>query len=561
MVKAIPRLDVSLLIQRISGLVVTPEPNAVVLDFTTNLPTSPIVEIFSLVKGPSGELVFDGGGAEVLAVGFNFLPTPGSTQHHARLTRLQQRRQCMYRITAGGGVLGGLAVVTGEFTTGRRDATVTVREILMFTDGDSGLGGSGELSFDYGVYDEDDNRVAQREYSTSISAGDLRNLPFGKAPAMSWPFAQDWLSMYVLGTEYDQDVFEFGEDHDAPSTLPSQTKAYENDDEVAADAMQSFALPRTTGEHRVGFQLDTGPRGIFFITTGWITVVVNNPPPTRYLRLGKVKSAPAAVMATRGSAAVAGLPDGKKTLFALSPAGQVAVNTAVRRWRAPDWKVVSTGTADAAVVALLDEAEAAIFTVTGESLRVHRVRLDGDGTEAEAVPLAEGVQPVLSLSDSQSGIAVVAVLGSGGEAWLLLAGAGEQPTPATDLGGSFSGPLAVAWIDDSSFEVAGVTTSGTVETARLDVATVRRSERVDAEWTAIDGEGIVAVCTITEDEQPLLVALSADRRVLTRTRTSAGWSDQWVDAGSFDEQVPLDYPEDEAPLPPDEQVRPEDLEG
>jgi len=258
---------------------------------------------------------------------------------------------------------------------------------------------------------------------------------------------------------------------------------------------------------------------------------------------------------------VAGLPDGKKTLFALSPAGQVAVNTAVRRWRAPDWKVVSTGTADAAVVALLDEVEAAIFTVTGESLRVHRVRLDGDGTEAEAVPLAEGVQPVLSLSDSQSGIAVVAVLGSGGEAWLLLAGAGEPPTPATDLGGSFSGPLAVAWIDDSSFEVAGVTTSGTVETARLDVATVRRSERVDAEWTAIDGEGIVAVCTITEDEQPLLVALSADRRVLTRTRTSAGWSDQWLDAGSFDEQVPLDYPEDEAPLPPDEQVRPEDLEG
>jgi hypothetical protein len=160
MVKAIPKLDVSRLIQRISGLVVTPEPNAVVLDFATNLPTSPIVEIYSLVKSPSGELVFDGGGAELLAVGFNFLPTPGSTQHHARLTRLQQRRQCMYRITAGGGVLGGLAVVTGEFTTGRRDATVTVREILMFTDGDSGLGGSGELSFDFGVYDEDDNRVA-----------------------------------------------------------------------------------------------------------------------------------------------------------------------------------------------------------------------------------------------------------------------------------------------------------------------------------------------------------------------------------------------------------------
>jgi hypothetical protein len=545
---AIREFDLRLEFQRISQLVVTPEPNAVRLDFVTALPTAPVIEIFSVQRDNSGALVF--AGATLLRVAFNFLAGAGSTDHHARMVQLPQVHECMYRITAGGGA-GQPAVVTGTVRTGSRDVSVLVREILVFNDGDPGLSGSGQLTFDFGLYNEEDELVVQREYRTSISSGEVRNLPFGTAPAMTWQFADDWASMLVLGVEEDAGFLEFSEDHLPPARLPSTTTAYEDDDEVYADAMQTLRLPDTTNEHRVGWTLDSGPHGIHYIVTGWLTVVVNCPPPIRFLALGKVKKG-SGTMSTKAASASVATPGGGHRQFALSPSGALAINTEKRRWRTPRWSVLTDDGADAAAVVALDEESALVLAVEGATLTQRRVRLDDEQGERreDAVVLAEGVGAQLTRADSPLGAAAVAVLGPDGAARAVLVDGEGSTGRAVDLGGSFARPPSIAWLDDQSLVVTGTDGSGGVLSATIGAESLRDAERVEPEWIPLRGEEVVAVATVVDDEGGVqLVGLTADRRLLARGRTDEGWSSRWREVGTLDASTPIETaaPEEQRP--------------
>jgi hypothetical protein len=542
---AIREFDLRLEFQRISRLVITPEPNAVRIDFVTALPTAPIVEIFSLQRDSSGGLVF--AGVPLLRVAFDFLTGTVSTEHHARMAGLPQQHDCMYRITAAGGA-GKPAVVTGPVRTGRRDVSVLVRDILVFNDGDPGLGGSGQLTFDFGLYDESDDRVAQREYRTSISSGELRELPFGTSPAMTRQFADDWASMYVLGVEEDADIFQFLEDYPAPPRLPGTTTAYENDDEVFADAMQTLRLPDTTGEHRVGWSLDSGPHGIHYIVTGWLTVMVDCPPAIRFRALGKVKTG-SATMSTRSASASVVAPGGGSRQFALTPTGALAINTETRRWRTPRWSVLVDDGADAATVVALDEESAVVLSVAGSRLRQRRVRLDGD-SGGEPVVITDDVGTQLTRADSPGGVVAVVVLGADGAARALLVDPAGREQRAVDLGGSFARPPSIVWLDDETLVLTGTEGSGGILSATVRAETLRDAERAEVEWVPLSGEEVVAVASVVDDEGGAqLVGLTADRRLLARGRGDDGWSSRWREVGALDVSTPIENAEPEGRRP------------
>ena len=531
---AIRELDLRLIQQRISMRVVTPEPNAVQFDFLTTLPTSPIVEVFTLTQR-DGVLIFDSG-TLLLAVAFNFLPNPGSTDHHARLTGLPQETECMYRIRAGHST-GGLAVTTGTFRTGRRDVSVVIRAITIFNDGDPGmLGGSGQLTFDFGLYNERDERVAQREHRADISSGEVRDLPFGTAPAMAHQHAGDWASIYVLGVEEDADVGQFLENFPAPLTLPTAATAYENDDEVYVDAMQTLALPSTNGEHRVGFTLNSGPQGIFYIITGWLTVVVSCPPPTRYLRLGKVKKS--ATMNARGTRTLIVTPSGKRTEFAISPAGDIAKNVEGRRWRAAEWKILAEARADAATVVAHD-VDLVVVSVEEGGLTTRRVRAD-DERPARGDVVCQDLRPQLSRADSPSGICAIGVVGHRGDVWVLLIDATGAVGQPVAVGGRLAHAPTLSWLDDETLVLGGISEAGDVVVARLATDRLASPGIADVDWTAIPSEPIIALCAVIDDDgAPLLVGLTGDRRLLSRALEDDGWSSSWQEMGTLDDPMPM----------------------
>ena len=83
---AVTAFDEMVFVQRISRITITPQPNAVVFDFTTIRPTNPIVEIFRLVQETNGTIVFNSGDSVGLAFGLLF--DGRFTEHHARVPRL-----------------------------------------------------------------------------------------------------------------------------------------------------------------------------------------------------------------------------------------------------------------------------------------------------------------------------------------------------------------------------------------------------------------------------------------------------------------------------------------
>jgi hypothetical protein len=94
------------LVQRISKIIVTAQPNGVLIDFSTNVPTVPVVEIFEEQRFPDGTLSFN----FPAGIAFDFLDAAlGNlfTVHHAHVANLQQEKAYSYRITAGDGAPPG----------------------------------------------------------------------------------------------------------------------------------------------------------------------------------------------------------------------------------------------------------------------------------------------------------------------------------------------------------------------------------------------------------------------------------------------------------------------
>jgi hypothetical protein len=545
---AMYHLDRYRIAQRISGLRVTPEPNAVRMDFRTTLATSPIVEVFTLTYH-NGELDFSTR-AEVLGMAFDFLTGTTNSVHHIRIRGLPQARQCMYRITAGAGSSGPAAVVTGTFDTGRRDAWCTVREIQVWTDGDSGS--AGDLSFEYGLYDESNDLVGRRDFQADMDAGDLRPLPFGTTPCLWDTTADDFVTMYVAGWEDDTELYDpFRDGSGPPRTLPEHTTSYEGDDWTFADAMQTLALPTNNGSHRVPFNLSTGPHEIFFVTNGWVDVNVWNPPPTTPVTMGAPQKTAAAVLPGPGARAALKTPAGRAAVFGLTADGVMARRLPRRHTLARDWLPIPGAPAEAAVVVAVDECTVKILAVTGGLLSRKWHRLDEtDSTDTCWEVVAQDVQPVLSAAASPSGKVVVAALGLAGEARLVLStGNGEDHVERhADLGGAFAGPLAVSWIDDSTIDVVGVSASGEALGTRWDL----EAAHPQAVWEPLGGDAVANVVTVPAgDGAPdQLFALTAERRLLVRARDDARWQSRWKDLGSLDDIPATREPEDQGPVAP-----------
>jgi hypothetical protein len=545
-------LDQLRIVQRVTGLVVTPEPNAVRIDFDTNLPSAPIIEVYRLTVASDGALVFSP--SNLLGIGWDFLnPALGQpkNEHHARIAKLPQATDCMYRIIATGGDRPSPLIVTGRFRTGVRHATMTVRDIRMWNDGDGGLGASGEFDFLYGLYTADDDRGPQRHLHRNIGAGDLVDLPFGTAPALSMPNAGDYVSTYVAGREQDRDFWSsFLPALEAPLYLPTHPRDFETDDEAFADAMQTHTLPRENGERRLPVHLDSGAHSIHYETTGWLTVNVSNPPPLRPVLFTDPKRK-VALLPGRVSAAVAAIGGGK-TAFALSAAGALYTRPARARRGDRAWDEFAGIRADAAAVIPAPDDRVVVVALARGILTETVYRASNLETDATQNVLATGLGDELRVAISESSAAVLAAPDSEGRAKLILLDPREAGVRETilDLGGRFDGPLSVAVGDDDTAWVVGVTAEGHAEGARVSLS---RSIGDEPAWSALGDERISLIFLSRPDEgEPTeLLALTPDYRVLRRVLGQADFGSRWVDLGSLDDfpltLIPAEEPQEPPP--------------
>ncbi|GAB3607560.1 hypothetical protein GCM10027413_29690 [Conyzicola nivalis] len=541
-------LDLLKVVQRVTDLVITPEPNAVRIDFNTNLPTSPIVEIFRFSQFGDGTLNFDK--KNFLNFGWDFLLGQPMSEHHARIAKLPQATECMYRLTVAGGDTPSPLIVTGRFRTGVRHATMTVRDIRMWNDGDGGLGASGEFDFLYALYTADDDRGPQRTMHRSISAGELVDLPFGKNPAIALPHAGDYLSTYVAGREQDSDIWDpFFAELEAPIYLPAEPDPYENGDEAFADAMQTHTLPTANGEYRLPVHMDSGAHSVHYETTGWLTVNVTNPPALRPVLLGAERKK-AALLPGRVSAALA-TAGGGKTAFALSAVGTLYTRPARPRRRDRGWDEFVGISADAAAVIPVPDDRFIVLTLSGGVLAETIYQAPDLTTDGTQNILAAGLGSDLRVAVTASGMAVIATPDAEGDARLICFDTTDTQSRETtlDLGGRFTGPLAVAVVDDGSAWVVGVTTDGRAEGVRVPL---RDTTGYEPAWIPLGDEqvNLVFLSEPDEGEPSELLALTPDRRVLRLPLGETGLGSRWTHLGSL-EDFPLTLqPADEPEMAP-----------
>ncbi|MDB5240319.1 MAG: hypothetical protein JWP57_944 [Spirosoma sp.] len=375
-------IDFDMFNQRIHNLKITPQPNSILFGFTTNMPTVPVIEIFRLAKTADGTIVFPS--QNLVTVKFDFISAAVGnyfTDHQGRIDGLNQDTDFSFRITAGNGTWPA-AIAIGSFKTGKRKAAFVIRDILVFNDGDPG--GSREMGFAYGIYNEEEDLICSWQDSyyqnTDLSSGQLINLPFGTAPTFIDPFAPDWMAVYVEGFERDSFGALFGPFGTPPDKLPENTSHYEDDDGVKANAFQHLQLPDDPGNHRVGFSLDSGPWGIHYITTGWVDVDVTPAatlpiiPKSATMKSAKTKKVkwPLTIGATLHSIGQqVGIehPGGGRSVMALGPNGLLALRLPARRRQGNyDWKMIEAGGVESAALVAIQEG-ILLFALSGDKVR------------------------------------------------------------------------------------------------------------------------------------------------------------------------------------------------
>ena len=518
--------------QRITGLTVTPEPNAVRLDFNTNVPTIPIVEIFRHVQTPNGVLVFNT--SDVVAVGFDWLDGAlGNffTEHHARMANLAQTTSYSYRITAPDGKRPP-AVATGTFVTGRRTGKVVIRDIQIWNDGDPGLDASGEFQFVFTVYDDAGNRGPEVQFSRNISSGEVINLPFGTAPAITLPSAGDTATVYVLGREFDRPLLgALSGMPSAPLSPPDEPTHSEDDRFVIADAFQQLQLPTDNVEVRLGFTLNSGPWGIHYIINGWIEVTVTSPP-ARSVKKSGTRRRRTTTLVRQGARQAVYTPGGKAHLFGFGPDGLIAERLPrVRGERRRKWALVPTDGAESATVIARDEQHVDLIAVKDGTVRiVGRTVGDVKAAPVEWSVIGEGMQPLLSvLPLGDDSFAVVGLAQSGEVRATLLRDHRSASAEWSALGGRFIGRVAALATGDS-IELFGVTATGEVQ-----YATWQPDGKPPVAWQSLGEQDATHVFGVEDEHGGHVAALTRDRRLIGAFRGAAGYLPEWRDLGTLDE--------------------------
>jgi hypothetical protein len=531
--------------QRIRQLRITPQPTSAIFTFRTVQPTVPVVEIFRSI---SGNPALDMKPENLVTSAFDFIDAAlGNlfTQHKAVMTGLPHSSRFHYRITAGDGSYPA-AVVIGTFATCGRNVSVTVRDVMIWNDGDPGLKASGELSFVFGFY-YDQDLVANREYDANIESGEVRDFPFGKAATLVTGQVPDTFTVFVRGFEYDESF------HSAwfpPSVLPETLEAYENDDEVVVDTMQSFDMPQAPGHYSQPLGLKSVPGGIHYWINGRIDIEVLPPSeapvvPSDFLAdLQDIKSTVAHLEGVGSRGVVGGGTGGKDGKggknhgFAIGPDNTLYM----KRPEAARWEKLDDGaaasnhgcTCDLTADFVRDDQDRihmltlragilshASFSAKGRS-DPPRFRAVGEGLQRNPtmVPAEDGTVYVFA-RNTDGALRVAPLTGSDRGRW-------------TELGGNFAGPVT-AHATRREIAIFGVTADGQPQGGTWRIGSSRKPD-----W-AVLGRGLGKtrlrhVDVLVQHAGIHLMVLAEDRRLLTLTRDRNGeaWSGSWKDHGSLD---------------------------
>jgi hypothetical protein len=520
--------------QRITQLTVTPEPSAVRLDFTTNVPTLPIVEIFRHARTPNGMLVFNT--SDVVAVGFDILDGMLGKfffEHHARMTGLDQMTLYSFRITAPDGKRPP-AVTTGTFTTGRRSGGVVISEIWIANDGDPGWDASGEFSFAFTVYDQEGDRGPERTFGRRISSNEGVAYPFGRESAFTLPRRSDVVTVYVLGKENDSDLLEpFMIAPTCPFHLPDAPTHGEDDVEVRADAFQPLLLPTEKGTYRLGVGLNSGPWGISYIVYGWLDVVVSNPSPMAMRSLSATGCTSTTLLKVGARQSVY-TPSGKARIFALGPDGMIMERLPrVAGQRRRGWAVVAKDSGASTTILVRDERRVDLITVADGMVRSVRHTL-GNSTIAPAdwTVIGDEMQPRLTAVRRHDGTAVIAGLTLAGAVRMVtIDDAHPTGSQCSTLEGRFVGSVAILRAGDD-VELAAVSAEGEVQHTIW-----QTHSNGHIAWSSLGKLDAVHVSAVENDEGKHLIALTRDRRLLGLVRESSTVTTGWQEWGTLDDVV------------------------
>jgi len=533
--------------QRIRQLRITPQPTAAIFTFRTVQPTVPVVEIF---KSISGNPALDMRPENLVTSAFDFIDAAlGNlfTQHSARITGLPHSSRFHYRITAGDGTFPA-AVVIGTFATCGRNISVTVRDLMIWNDGDPGLKGSGELNFVFGFY-YDQDQVARREFNGDIDSGEVRDFPLGKGPTLVSGQVPDTFTVFVRGIEYDGGIgTSFHASYFPPDVLPEVMENYENDDEVVVDVMQSFDMPQAPGHYSQPLGLKSVPGGIHYWINGRIDIDVVPPSEPPFVPLDLtviVDERKSAVAHLEGIGSLVGLgggtggKDGKggKTLrFAIGP----DTTFYMKRPEAARWEKLDDGAAAAghgcacdltAEIARDGQDRIHMLTLRAGQLSHASFSAKGRSDPPRFRPIGEGLQRNPTMVSVEDGI--VYVFARNAEGALRVA-----PLTGTDrgrwieLGGNFAGPIA-AHATRREIELFGVTPEGQPQGGSWRIGSSRKPD-----WAML-GRGLGKIRlrhadVLNQHGQIRLLALAEDRRLLTLTPNGRSWSSTWKNHGSLD---------------------------
>lgn len=520
--------------QRIKDLAVTAQPNAVLIKFRTTQLTVPVIEIFSLIHDTNGKLIQNT--SNHITTRFDFVSAAlGNyfSEHQCRINALAQETNYSFRITAGNGALSQ-AVTTGTFRTGKRSVSFTVRDLLVYNDGDGS--GSGEMEFVYGFYNENNERLKDGPvYYSDIDSGEVRH-PFDKQQVFQNDHAPDWMAIYVKGQ--DDDHFAYTPFHpwnNAPIKLPEQPSHDENDDWVNADAFQYLEFPNEPGIHRVQFFLDSGPWGIHFVTTGWADVEVTPPSvPAKISQSAKSiqykpKFKTTVTLNGHGQQGVVQNANGGRSLLATGPNGMLAIRLPLEKFqRIHQWKIIQERGVDSATIVAADNG-IHTFTISSGIVK-HRFECLDDSKESSGwQELGEGFLAPITASPLPDGTIPLTALKQNGSLCGMFFQCDFSKSKWVNLGDRLSGVIKII-SQKHDLDIFNLSSEGTIFTAKW-----HPESAGELYWQSIDSVPFNYIFVDEEDEVLHIIGVSGDRQVHHLSRVHSQWSPRWTSLGTLDD--------------------------
>lgn len=193
--------------------------------------------------------------------------------------------------------------------------------------------------------------------------------------------------------------------------------------------------------------------------------------------------------------------------------------------------VLFEGGAEAVAIVAYDEAHAHLITVRDGVVRAARRGLSlPDQEPPHWVTLGEDMQSGLTTLLLEDGsTAIIGLCRAGGVYATRLIRDQAYRGHWSALGGGFVGRVAALAVNDG-LELFGVTAEGGVQHKIWQLGVEEKSH-----WRSLGGESITHVSATEDDSGKHLIALTRDRSLLSLTRQSAGFNDDWQRLGSLDE--------------------------